>query len=437
MNTRMMFASSTWLLLLFLAFPEAQTNTLVITRVTVIDVNGGGARPNMNVVIEGRVIVAVGEKIVSPRGARVIDGGGKFLIPGLWDMHAHHEGTGEASLALFVANGVTGTRDMGSALDFILALREKTASGRVLGPRIIAAGPILDDAPATWPFRLRVHTASEARDAVRMLKQRGVDFIKVHDHTSREAYFAIAEDATRLKLPFAGHVPAAITLGEAIEAGQKSVEHLANFRVFTECSGGREYRPSLCAPLFERLAQRRVWQTPTLAFMRSVMTINTSPQEAAEHHIEYASPNLKTLWADNQRASNVSPERIRAFLALADASRHVVHDMHQAGVGILAGCDGLVPGFCLHDELVLMVHAGLSPLAALQTATINPARYLGLEGSLGSVQRGMVADLVLLEADPLQDIANIRRISAVVLAGTLRTRPDLDVILKSRKDEFK
>lgn len=199
----------------------------------------------MTVVVNGRVIGAVGEKIAAPRGARIVDGRGKFLIPGLWDMHTHHEGTGEASLSLFVANGVTGTRDMGSALDFILPLRQKTSSGRVLGPRIIAAGPILDDAPPEWPFRLRVRTAPEARDAVRMLKQRGVDFIKVHDHTPRDVYFAIGDEAKRLNLPFAGHIPASITVQEATEAGQKSVEHLANSACLLNArAAGNTDRPS-------------------------------------------------------------------------------------------------------------------------------------------------------------------------------------------------
>lgn len=180
-----------------------------------------------------------------------------------------------------------------------------------------------------------------------------------------------------------------------------------------------------------------MWQTPTLAFTRNVMTISASPQNAEENHVAYASPSLKKLWADNQRASNVSPERIRVFRALSDASLQVVRDMHQAGIGILAGCDGLVPGFCLHDELILMVRGGLSPLAALQTATINPARYLGLDLSLGSVQRGKSADLVLLEANPLEDIANVRRISAVVFDGKLLTRAELDAILEKTKDSFR
>ena len=415
----------------------AQPNTLAITGTTVIDVATGGLRQNTTVVIRGSVIAAVGERLQIPAGSTVVDGRGKFLIPGLWDMHAHHEGTGEASLPLFVANGVTGTRDMGSALDFILPLRQRVSSGQVLGPAIVAAGPILDDAPAGWPFRLRVRTAQEAREAVQMLKQRGVDFIKVHDHTPRDAYFAIADEAKRQGLPFAGHVPAGVTMAEAVEAGQRSIEHLANFRVFTECSRGRDYQPSQCISLFEQFAKRGVWQTPTLAFMRKLLTINTSPADAEADHVAYASPGLKKVWAENQRESSASPERIRTFLALADASLPAVRDMHRAGVGILAGCDGLVPGFCLADELTTMVRAGLSPLEALQTATINPARYFGKERSAGSVEPTKIADLVLLDANPVEDIANIRRINAVIVRGKLLRRSELDTMLKKARDAFR
>ena len=415
----------------------AQPNTLAITGTTVIDVATGGLRRNTTVVIRGNVIAAVGERPQVPAGSTVVDGRGKFLIPGLWDMHAHHEGTGEDSLPLFVANGVTGTRDMGSALDFILPLRQRVSSRQVLGPAIVAAGPILDDAPAGWPFRLRVRTAQEAREAVQMLKRRGVDFVKVHDHTPREAYFAIADEAKRQGLPFAGHVPSGVTIAEAVEAGQVSIEHLANFRVFTECSRGREYQPSLCAPLFEQLARKGTWQTPTLAFMRKLLTINTSSAGAEADHVAYASPGLRKLWTDNQRESNASPERIRTFLALADASLPAVRDMHRAGVGILGGCDGLVPGFCLLDELTMMVRGGLSPLAALQTATINPARYLGKEKSVGSVEPTKIADLVLLDANPIENIANIRRINAVVISGKLLRRSELDTMLKKAKDAFR
>ena len=181
-----------------------QTRTLAITRVNVVDVVSGRIVPNSTVTIRGRTIASVTQNSAPPADAQVVDGQGMFLIPGLWDMHAHMEATGESWLQLYVANGVTGIRDMGSNLDLILKMRESTASGRMLGPRIFAAGPILDDAPGDWPFRMRVKTADDGSAAVQLLKRRGVDLIKVHDHTPREAFFAIAEEARRQNLPARG-----------------------------------------------------------------------------------------------------------------------------------------------------------------------------------------------------------------------------------------
>lgn len=409
-------------------------NTLILDHVTVIDTLTGRTIPDRRVTITGEVISSVTATASAataslPSEATVIDARGKFLIPGLWDMHAHHEATGEVLLQLYVANGVTGTRDMGSALDLILRLRQSVASGDVLGPRIVAAGPILDDAPADWPFRLTVRTVEEGRNAVQMLKARGVDFVKVHDRTPRDAYFAIADEAMRLNLPVVGHVPREVTFEEVADAGQRSIEHLAGFRIFRQCSGGEGYRPDLCQAFFQWLAQRGIWQTPTLASWRYLMTIGTPASTLDPQQLAYASPSMRSIWAMNQQVSNLTPERIQNAIASADTAAAAVADMERAGVGILAGCDGTIPGFCVHDELSLMVRGGMSPIAAIRTATVNPARFLGLERSLGSVEAGKTADLVLLDGNPLESIENVRRIRAVVVRGTVLDREELDARL--------
>lgn len=425
------------LIALLVVGPAAQRGRpLTITHATVVDMVTGRTTPDSRVVVRDGVIVSVGTRTAPPAGAHVVDAAGGFLIPGLWDMHAHHEATGETSLGLYVANGVTGTRDMGSDLDAVLRLRAMTAAGTLLGPRIVAAGPILDDAPDDWPYRLRVRTADEARRAVRMLKTRGVDFVKVHDRTPREAYLAIVEEASQHSLPVVGHVPRGITLEDAVQAGQRSIEHLAGFRVVRQCSGGETYRREACAPFFAWLATRAVWQTPTLASWRSLMTIGTAQSDAEKDHVEYASPSLREGWALNQRVSNSSAERARQLVASSDNAAIAVSDMQRAGVGILAGCDGLVPGFCVHDELEVMVRGGMSPLAALQTATINPARFLALERTLGAVAEGKAADLLLLQANPLEDIANVRKIEGVVVAGRWLDRQQLDALLADIKRRF-
>jgi hypothetical protein len=354
-------------------------------------------------------------------------------MPGLWDMHTHMEMTGAAWLQLHVANGVTAIRDMGSDLDLILKMRDDTASGRVLGPRIFAAGPILDDAPGEWPFRLRVKTADDGRAAVQLLKRRGVDLIKVHDHTPREAFFAIAAEARRQNLPLAGHIPMGLTVEEVVDAGQRDIEHMDNWRLWRRCTEDSVYRPELCQSLFALLASRGVWQTPTLTAAAEVATIGTPASNISSDQIAYAGKPLKAMWAGNQSLGGTSPDAIRIMRTRAEVGAHVTSDMAKAGVLILAGCDGMIAGFCLHDELAAMVRGGMTPSAALQTATINPASYFGLEQTAGSVASGRSADLVLLDENPLADIASVRRIRCVIVAGRLLDRQALDKMLAEVK----
>src|SRR5262245_10110393 len=253
----------------------AQAPTLAITHVNVIDVVDGRISANSTVTIRGGSIVGVTPGGAPPAGTHIVEGQNRFLIPGLWDMHAHTQMTGELWLQLDVANGITGIRDMGSDVDFILKMRDATSSGRVLGPRIFAAGPILDDAPGDWPFRMRVKTEADGTAAVQTLKRQGVDLIKVHDHTPREAFFAIADEARRQNLPLAGHIPMGLTVEEVVDAGQRDIEHLDNWTLWRRCTENRVYRSDLCQPLFEMLASRGVWQTPTLAAAAEIATIGT------------------------------------------------------------------------------------------------------------------------------------------------------------------
>jgi imidazolonepropionase-like amidohydrolase len=418
-------------------FSSAQTpEVIAVAGVTVIDTINGRAVPGQTVTIRNGTIVSVTAADGQLQGAQRIDGRGKFLIPGLWDMHTHHQMTGEASLPLYVANGVTGTRDMGGDLDFVLDLRRRSASGGVLGPRIVASGPILDDRPPEWPFRLTIKTGEDARKAVQLLKQRGVDLIKVHDRTPPEAYQAIADEARRQGLPFAGHLPRGITIEAAAAAGQRSLEHLGGLRMFNQCSGGASYVAEKCRPFFEWLAKTGMWQTPTLVNWRTMFTLDTPQGDAERDHLAYASPGLLEFLALNRKMSNVGPEAVRDLVMAADAAAMVVADMQKAGVGILAGCDAMIAGFCLHDELTLMVKGGMPAAAALQTATINPARSLSLEKVHGSVDAGKRADLVLLDANPLEDIANVQRIHAVIINGRLFDRAQLDATLAAVRKQF-
>ena len=411
-----------------------QTRTLAITRVSVVDVADGRILPNSTVTITSDTIANVAADGAPPDGAQVVDGQGKFLIPGLWDMHAHVQVNAKAWLPLYVANGVTGIRDMGADLDFILDLREATASGRVLGPRIIAAGPILDDAPGDWPFRIRVRNPDEGRAAVQLLKRRGIDLIKVHNFTPRDVFFAIVEEAQLQRIPVAGHVPLKVTIPEGVDAGMVTIEHMSEGgRVWKACSGGDQYRPDACRPFFQMLARRRVWQTPTLVALSELAVIGTPASAVSRDQLAYANKAFLDMHAGNQSFFIKQPEVVDIMKNLAEVAKVVTRDMAAAGVGILTGCDAMIAGFCAHDELALMVAGGTTPHAALQTATINPARYLGREMTLGTIAVGKSADLVLLDGNPLEDIANVRRIRAVVTAGRFLDRSALDRLLIQAK----
>ena len=258
----------------------------------------------------------------------------------------------------------------------------------------------------------------------------------MHDGTPVDAYFAIAEATRRRGIHFAGHLPRGVTIEQAMEAGQRSLEHLASLRLFSTCMKDNVYTAEGCRPLYVRLAEARMWQTPTLVNWRKMFTLDTPDGHAREDHLEYISPGVREFLTVNRQMSKVTPEGVRNMVSASQIAAVRVNDMQRAGVGILAGCDGMIAGFCLHDELALMVEGGMSPAAALQTATTNPANYLGRENTLGTIEAGRRADFVLLDANPLEDITNVGRIRSVVLGGRVLERQELDRILARARDRF-
>lgn len=279
---------------------------------------------------------------------------------------------------------------------------------------------------------MRVKNADEGRSAVQQLKRRGVDLVKVHNNTPRDVLFAIAEEARRQQLPLAGHIPLKVTPQEAIDAGLTNIEHLSEGRLWAPCSAGNQYKPDACRAFIEMLARLRIWQTPTLV-ASELVTIGTSESSVSADQLVYASKRLREMWAGNQSLIT-NPEAMRILKARRQASEAMTGDLAKAGVRILAGCDAVIPGFCLHDELAALVRgAGMTPLAALQAATLNPASYLGLESTDGTVTAGKTADVVLLDDNPLTDIANVRKIRAVVVRGRILDRAELDKVLADVK----
>lgn len=439
------------------AIPVAPPSRLALVHATVVDVSGGSPMHDAAVVIEGGRIVAVGptRTVRIPKGTRIIDASGKFVIPGLWDMHTHlfsneaHPGTDLSIWAfpLYVANGVTGVRDMWTdPQDIIVARRwnEQRGDGTLLAPRIEWSSQIVDGAPPTWKRSTVVETPDEARRLVRELKAGGAGFIKVYGNLKRDVFLAIADESKQAGIPFAGHIPFAVDAFEASDSGMKSVEHLLG--IPETCSPRADelrrtprtpqltammwdtFDERICASLFLRFAKNGTWQVPTLIVRQAVAG---EPTVATNPALRYVPASEREAWLSGGRGSaRVDVERGRArFSRLL----RIVGDMHRAGVGILAGTDVgnpfMVPGFSLHDELALMVDAGLTPLEALQTATRNVGAYLGRR-DVGSVTTGSVADLVVLNGDPTADVHNTRKIAAVILNGRYLDRGTLDRLLR-------
>lgn len=404
-----------------LAHQSGPSRALAIIHVNVIDATGAPMKPDMTVIIRSGRIASVGKsrRVRVPRGAEIIDASGKFLIPGLWDMHAHL-GTDDfdkrGHLALFVVNGVTGIRIMDGDPAFH-QWRDEITAGALVGPRMVIASPILGQTPIS---------SAAARAVVRQAKETHADFVKVHDGLSREAYFAVIDEARKLTLPVAGHVPLALTAVEVSTAGQKSIEH------FTGLDDAKSHI-SNALPLAVILRQYRTWLCPTLIMRLSYASLD-DPKLPQDERLKYVKPSWKRRWLRmSAEAANTSEAEWVRRRGLVQQEQEFVGLMHKIKVGILAGTDVAnpfcAPGFSLHDELALMVKAGLTPMQALQTATLNPALFLNSRHSFGTIEKGKTADLVLLDASPLVDIRNTQKINAVVANGRLLNRQMLDTML--------
>ncbi|HVF27019.1 MAG TPA: amidohydrolase family protein [Pyrinomonadaceae bacterium] len=428
----------------------AQSRSIVLRNVTVIDATGSPPLPNMTVVISGNRIVALGrtERVRVPRNAQVINGTGKFLIPGLWDMHIHLSLATELVIPALIANGVTGVRDMGGSIDQIDEWRRRIAGGDLLGPRIVRAGSVVDGQKPDAPFRLTVTSTTEARQAVISLKRRRADFIKVHNAVPREAYFTLANEARRQNVSFVGHIPKEITPAEASDAGQRSIEHTESLfeNIISSASQrGQSARDALnqafaayhddrAATLFRRFRRNGTWYDPVLVTYRSFafrkdFAANPDPRN------RYVAASTRRSWDQYQPIpQNLPAETISLRKSVFQRFLELVGLMRREQVNILAGTDAggirdVIPGFSLHDELALLVQAGLTPMEALQTATRNPATFLGMSASLGTVERGKFADLVLLEANPLENIKNTQIIDAVIVNGRYVPKSELQSML--------
>lgn len=395
--------------------PVAESPWLVFKNVTVIDMKAGLPKSGITVVIHRNRIVATGSSsvirtIAIPKNALTIDGHRKFLLPAFWDMHVHlgtEDFDRNSYLPLFIANGVTGIRIMDGEPEYH-QWRKEIENGSLIGPRMFIASRVVGFS------ELSNISEARAREEVKRAKKEGADFVKVHDNVPRQSYFALIDEAKGLNLPVEGHVPTSISAAEASAAGQKSIEHSTGL----DEAKSDESKAKVLSALFK---MNRTWLCPTLIMRNNYATLDNLAL-AHDPRLKYVKPSWRKRWLGMTKAAADMPtaewskrkEMIRK-------EKFLVASMQQRGVGILAGTDDANPyamvGFGLHDELAMLVDAGLTPIQALQAATLNPAKFFDKLDSLGTIEKGKLADLVLLDANPLTDIRNTKRISAVVVNG--------------------
>jgi imidazolonepropionase-like amidohydrolase len=420
---------------------ERPPDPIAITHVAVIDTQGGPTRPDMTVLIRDGRIAAVEPADALMLNAVVVDGRGKFLIPGLWDAHVHLSWATASALPVLVANGITAVRDCGSDLTEIDGWRSQIAAGLRIGPQILRAGPILNGKSFNR-YQLETGTPDQARGIVRTLKWLGVDFIKVHRRVPRDAYFAIMDEAKRQGLQVVGHIPMTVRPEEAADAGQ-FIEHEETLfeGTFSESLTAAQLPEAIhgflasgaADSLFARFVRDHTPVTSTLTAWRYLVA-HPDTSWLSDPRMRYVARSQKDA---ARRAAPMSADDQALLRRTAAAYADVLAALHRAGVTLLAGTDlagPRIPGFTLHDELVTLVEAGLTPLQALRAATLTPSKVFNKEADFGSVTVGKRADLVLLDADPLADIHNTQRIAAVVLGGKLFRRRDLDALLRAAEE---
>ncbi|MBN8730106.1 MAG: amidohydrolase family protein [Acidobacteria bacterium] len=463
----------------FLVASSLGAQTIAITGVNVVDLTAGTIVPGQTVVVTGNRITALGPAASTrpPAQTQVIDGSGHYLMPGLWDMHVHLRSNpvdrdrplvdeNAATLELFLAHGVVGVREMGGDLhEHVLRWRDEIAAGKRLGPRILTAGRKLDGAVPSWPGSVSTMSAADAREAVKQMKKEGADFIKVYyNEVELPLLRAVLEEAHAQGLKVTGHLPRNLTLAAALEAGLDGMEHGMYLRTPKPevwesylAEGRQRAKVSIAADgaettkrqlwmhdageagrIYAQLAARPFWVTPTLMVEARVRYEISEQKFDSDPRKRFFDPAIWASWnPETGRRRPPSGAVLEALKKSARQVRELTVQAHKAGVPLLAGTDCgvsnnyVMPGWSIHEELAMMVEAGLTPAEALRTATSNAARWRGTEATEGAVAEGMRADLLLLRANPLTAIGATRELEALILGGRIFPRSQLDAMLRA------
>ncbi|WP_180754496.1 amidohydrolase family protein [Hymenobacter sp. DG01] len=447
---------------------------LVITHANVVDVETGQVRPNQTVAIANGQIRQVtntsGPALVS---RRTVDGTGKYLIPGLWDMHVHFRGgdslitANRNLLPLYLAHGITTVRDAGGDLTpSIFVWREQIRAGQLAGPTIYTSGPKIDGPKAFWAGSLEVENQAQIDKALDSLQRLKVDYVKLYESTiSREAFLNTIAAAQKRGMLTTGHMPYTATLREASERGLDASEHL--YYVFKGCSNRedsitqavqrslntpkplglfavlpaiyRTYDAATAARLYQTLAKNHTAVVPTL-YIQKLLAELPETDHSRDTLLAYIDPKIQATYARRLAGARAQSAATRAFNKQLSAKfMTLVPALQQAGVTLLAGSDSgasnsyVYPGTSLLGELELLVQAGLTPAQALQAATINGARFLKADQRSGTIRAGKDADLVLLNQNPLEDIAHLRQINTVITRGRVYSALELRQMVQSIK----
>ncbi len=436
--------------LLLISCGESVNHELIISNVNIVDVETGEILPNKTLGIDSNRISAIYESPVSASwSSEEMDGKDGYLIPGLWDMHTHFYWNEKEASRLLLANGVTGIREMWGVMDSTNAFREKNKQG-YYAPDIYSAGNIIDGRPQVWEGSAEVTTAEEARAEVLKQIEEGVDFIKVYSKLNKESFDAIAETASENGIPFAGHVPNELSIFYTAQKGMASAEHMfgvlpgvstiGDSVLKTERTVEYQYIETYSEERFDSLCrimvEKDMWLCPTLTVNKVFTTLDKPEEMQNSPRLDYINKGLKNLWYAYTSDSASAAQEMKTFNSLLP----LVGKAHAKGVKILAGTDFpnpyTYPGFSIHDELKLLVESGMSELAALQAATSAAASFIKKSNDFGTVSEGKIASLVLLEKNPLEDIANTSTIAAVFQRGQMYDKESLEKMLSDVKEEI-